>query len=221
MIFKIKKLLFVLIFGVVVIGSAVFCGRVFSYNDTITHPSLTDNVAKIYNANSANKLSAEEINWLKQGSIEEDATPRWLNHFYEPQSGNGLWGFSSSKDWAQSQTLQSLIAGGNQTWQKALDAYVKDDEKTTFVALGHVLHLLEDATVPAHTRLDAHPFYEPYENWVRDNIKQKINFDIQLTSVDQLSESFDDLANYSNKNFLSRGTIPAVNNLRVLSRRFF
>jgi hypothetical protein len=42
----------------------------------------------------------------------------------------------------------------------------------TFQALGHTLHLLADATVPAHTRNDSHGIKddEPYEKWTRDNI---------------------------------------------------
>ncbi|PIQ75168.1 MAG: hypothetical protein COV84_02650, partial [Candidatus Portnoybacteria bacterium CG11_big_fil_rev_8_21_14_0_20_40_15] len=209
MLFKCKKATFVLIFGALFfIGSAIFISRVFSYNDTITHPSLTENIAKIYNKNSEVKLTSQEVEWLKQGSIEEDTPPRWLNHFYEPHSNKGWWIFLSSKEWAENSIVQSAYIKGNQTWQKAIDNYIKGDKKESFIALGHVLHLIEDVTVPAHTRLDAHPFGDPYENWVRDSIGYQIDFNIGMADVNQLSSAFDDLAFYSNNYFFSEDTLP-------------
>ncbi len=202
----IKKFIVLLIVFVV---SALIVGRVFSYNDTVSHPSFTEDIAQVYNANFDNKLSDEEINWLKQGSIEEDIPIRWMNHFYEPSTNKGIWGFSSSKDWAQNPTLQSSYVGmkGDQSWQKAIDSYVKGDNKSAFVALGHVLHLVEDATVPAHTRLDAHPEGDPYEKWVKDAIQNNINFSVQPATVDNLSDAFYKVAFYSNKYFLSKDTV--------------
>ena len=50
----------------------------------------------------------------------------------------------------------------------------------TFQALGHTLHLIQDSSVPAHTRNDSHMYIpytrgilqdtEPFENWTVDNI---------------------------------------------------
>lgn len=196
------------VFGVVFWGSVMLSNRVFSYSDTVTHPSLTENITKAYNANFERKLSGQEIGWLRQGSIEEDVAPRWMSHFYEPNTGSGIWGFSSSKDWAQSPLEQSLLPPlGDQTWQKALDAYVKGDEKSAFVALGHTLHLLEDATVPAHTRLDPHPEGDPYESWVFNKIGSAIDFNVSSVAISGLNEAFDGLAGYSSRYFLSKDTV--------------
>ena len=207
--------LHLLFFTAIIAGSVAFCNRAFSYNDTITHPSLTDNIAKIYNANFDRKLSNEEIEWLKQGSIKEDLAPRWLNHFYNPESGMGLGSMMNSKSWAQSPNYQALSAftfsGGNQTWQKAIDSYVKGNNQEAFFALGHVVHLLEDATVPAHTRLDAHPEGDPYENYAVNNIGGNINFNVAPATVGGINNAFDDLASYSSKNFLSKDTIQRSN----------
>jgi hypothetical protein len=44
----------------------------------------------------------------------------------------------------------------------------------TFQALGHTLHLIQDASVPAHTRNDSHIAiieYDPFERWTRQNAK--------------------------------------------------
>ncbi|MBU2037426.1 hypothetical protein KJ866_04505, partial [Patescibacteria group bacterium] len=79
-----KKRTVIICLAIFIVGSVAVGSRVFSYNDNITHPSLTNNVAKVYNANFDRKISNEEISWLKQGSIEEDRAPRWLNHFYDP-----------------------------------------------------------------------------------------------------------------------------------------
>lgn len=201
-----KKVIFLLLFC---FFSALFVSRVLSYNDTITHPSFTGNITQVYNANFDKKLSDQDINWLKQGSIEEDIPIRWMNHFYEPNTNKGIWGFSSSKDWAQNPTLQSGYIGmkGDQSWQKAIDSYAKGDEKSDFIALGHILHLIEDATVPAHTRLDAHIHGDPYERWVEESIGANINFDVQPVVTGNLSDAFYQLAVHSNRYFLSEDTI--------------
>jgi hypothetical protein len=41
----------------------------------------------------------------------------------------------------------------------------------TLQALGHTLHLIQDASVPAHTRNDFHGLLEPYEKWTNENLK--------------------------------------------------
>jgi len=43
------------------------------------------------------------------------------------------------------------------------NAVAEAGNDTGWIALGHMLHLLEDIAVPAHTRNDPHPSYEPLE----------------------------------------------------------
>jgi uncharacterized membrane protein YgcG len=207
MIYAVKKIFFISLIITLMLSSAIFVSRVFSYNDTVSHPTLTENAAFVYNASFDKKLSNDEIAWLKWGSIEEDTPPRWLNHFYDPNKNVGIDGLRSAKEWAMSPTMQSLWIRGNQTWQKAIDSYVSGDDKSAFIALGHVLHLIEDMTVPAHTRLDAHLIGDPYESWVEEKIQDNIHFDVQPTIVNDLLDVFDLVASYSNKNFLSKDTI--------------
>lgn len=215
MMFYVSRKFLIILFLIFCFVCSVFLGRVFSYNDTVSHPFLTANIADVYNANFDKKLSLDEINLLMMGSFEEDTPPRWMNHFYEPSSNNGIWGFMSSKDWAQNPTAQSasnmLLAGGDQTWQKAIDSYVVGNNKAAFKALGHVLHLLEDATVPAHTRLDTHISGDPYEGWVEKNVGMKIHFNISPVNVSNLSDAFYQIASYSNKYFLSEDTLDVGN----------
>jgi hypothetical protein len=209
---EISKKIYIILFIAFCFIFSAFVSRVFSYNDTITHPSLTENIVKVYNQNSEKKLSELEINWLKQGSVEEDATPRWLNHFYEPNIGVGLGTSPSAKNWAQSPSLQAVYLDalgfmGDQTWQKAIESYAKGDNKAAFVALGHVLHLIEDMSVPAHTRLDQHLGGDFYEIWTRDKIGSNIKFNISPIDFDSLSDFFYNIAYYSNKYFLSEDTV--------------
>jgi hypothetical protein len=46
----------------------------------------------------------------------------------------------------------------------------------TLQALGHTLHLIQDASVPAHTRNDLHGPFEPYESWTNQN-KEALPYD--------------------------------------------
>ena len=56
-----------------------------AYDQRSTHPALTVESAKFFNlATLENKLSQQEIDWIRQGAIEEDSVPRWINHFYDP-----------------------------------------------------------------------------------------------------------------------------------------
>lgn len=136
--------------------------------------------------------------------------------------------WESAKTWALDSSLQSGIAkslfGGIFTqnfsgkedfsWERAIYEYAWDDKKYGLRALGHVLHLLEDSSVPDHTRNDPHPnihdFGSPYENWAKKFDRKTIEIDLKdkkpvaLSSID---EYFNSIANYSNNNFFSRDTI--------------
>ncbi|MBI3455735.1 MAG: hypothetical protein HY002_08100 [Candidatus Rokubacteria bacterium] len=117
------------------------------------------------------------IDWAASGSKWEDNFPRFLNHFHNPlqefweHAGPGFG--QSSVLWSQNpEPLQGW------SWPQTRDYYYKsltertkaDREKflaKTFRGLGHVIHLIQDAGVPAHTRSDPHFFYS-YETLVRD-----------------------------------------------------
>lgn len=204
--FRPKRTIFVLFAGVAIIISVIIYGQVFSYDTEVAHPFLTEKVIELFNKNSEIQISQQQREWLKQGAIEEDTPIRWMNHFYNPITGRGLWGFSSAKDWSRENIKQLFYPKGNQTWQKAIEFYTNGDKKQAFIALGHVLHLIEDMSVPAHTRDDAHPEGDPYESWVKNNAEK--NFEgVSITNFDNLDNFFDLLAGYSNKYFLSKDTI--------------
>ncbi|MCG2694292.1 thermonuclease family protein, partial [Candidatus Parcubacteria bacterium] len=219
----------------------------FAWDSHFTHRALTYEAGEFFNYFNDSQLSEEEINWLMQGAQEEDTPPRWINHFYNPITGEGwtgdklgenspglvkfLSGFFlssrtalSAKNWAKNRSAQAdySLYKGDQTWQKAIDAYLEGDRESAFVALGHILHLLEDMTVPDHTRGDTHAGIvgdkgSPLENWAKEYNKDKIG---KLQTAEELYKSgqkpkdfsilenyFDLNAKYSSENFFSEDTI--------------
>src|SRR3990167_8826268 len=85
-----------------------------AYSDTTTHPDLTREIISFYELSTGKKFTDEQKQWVISGSIEEDRSPRWVNHFYDPvyergfQSENmGISGYLS-KNWAQYSSYQSI-----------------------------------------------------------------------------------------------------------------
>lgn len=142
-------------------------------------------------------LQQHEIKeWLRKGAEQEDVPfYRANNHFHDPlqpwdQAGLKGSTFSiSSIVWSQFQGPQS---GGDWSWAKAREFYYNALTRNltpvreryfadTFRALGQIMHLLADSSVPAHVRNDIHvfPFELPgitfgkkwftYETWAKDN----------------------------------------------------
>ncbi|GEM_PF-6302157 len=165
----------------------------------------------------------------KQGNVSQETVNLLSKIFLSIKDA------TSSINWAFDQKLQEryLLYQGDQTYSKAVQAYVfsglekgsvavKPDFATfenAFKALGHVLHLIEDLGVPAHTRNDTHAGInesindvDPYEKWFSQS--QNINFSNLNNSnikgnifCSDTKDCFIKLAKYSNKNFYSKNTI--------------
>ena len=104
------------------------------------------------------------------------------------------------------------------SYQRALYDYTVGDRKRAMIAMGHIMHLLEDANVPDHTRGDTHLPFEgmesPYEKamakWNPANldIAGKIFANgTKSVSLNSLGSYFDKIAQYSNGYFFSEDTI--------------
>lgn len=137
----------------------------------------------------------------------------------------------SSKEWAQNTVSQAggglaalwtgvlrpYFSGGDDfSWDRAMYEYAWGDKNRGLEALGHVLHLLEDATVPDHTRNDPHPpildWGSPYEFWAMKFSESSIDVFATLDGknpvvLDSLDNYFDRLASFSNRGFFSEDTI--------------
>ncbi|MCL4404083.1 lamin tail domain-containing protein [Patescibacteria group bacterium] len=115
---------------------------------------------------------------------------------------------------AQTGNLGAISTETDFTWQKAIDYYSRGEWEKAFFALGHVIHLIEDASVPAHTRNDPHANGDSYENWTAQFTPGTPDVDLSMRlgqigpiGLDNLSDYFKGIAAYSNKNFYSDRTI--------------
>lgn len=210
---------------------------------------------------TAEKFDGERVDvWLELGGRYEDEPPwtlpylRSVNHFHNPLTEEGFSGFffglflsgDSSLQWAQwPQGTQD--PEGYYSWHDVRDYYynalTSADQNTrntyfsqTFRGLGQLMHLVQDLSVPEHTRDDFHPF-GGYEGWVanpRNNVDissySPVFFDLNalgqpnpLASV-PIANLFDTnqyngtnpnvtlnqnigLSEFANANFLSKDTI--------------
>lgn len=230
----------------------IFVFFAFAYEPQPTHYSLAKKSAELFRQYYGN-LSDEEISLIAEGAVKEDTPPRWINHFYDPTNGLGWTGarmgelpdylvqrfsdiFLSSKnpvsalDWAHNQDLQTLYKNyeGNRTFEKAVYDYVNGNKKEAYETLGHILHLLEDMSVPAHTREDTHfdalgDPGEPYEKWTVQNTDlsalDSLNPKQENFSCLDLNDCFKKMAKYSNENFFSEDTINDTNYKKIIANR--
>jgi len=134
--------------------------------------------------------------WMNLGGQYEDLPPwtppyiRSVNHFHDPLTDvgfTGVWGSGilfgqSSIHWALA-PQHTQVPGGFYSWSDVRNYYFQAltlTEKTardrnladTFRGLGQLMHLVQDASVPAHCRDDGHynvsSIFSDYESWVAD-----------------------------------------------------
>ncbi len=126
----------------------------------------------------------EVIEWLRAGGRREDGGLRFLRHFHDPLRPWDTAGLQtpvaveSSIRWMQQAQQEWAWQNARDRYYAGLTAKVADGEThrqrehvfaDTFRALGQVMHLVVDASVPEHTRNDIHPLgvlYGSYEYWV-------------------------------------------------------
>lgn len=125
-----------------------------------------------------NGLTVERL--INQGAFDEDRPILWRprHHFHNPRLAWGEAGWrpppfstqlgDSSVKWSQN---ENQTVGGKHSWKDARDSYFQaltattDSERKrlyaeTFKSLGHLIHLVQDAAVPSHTRNDTHVNYK-------------------------------------------------------------
>lgn len=119
------------------------------------------------------------------GAFDEDEpVTRVVNHFHDPLRPWESAGLrvllqigQSSILWQQAPVQDGLLGGGNWAWQHARRHYFtaltartsgerQEAFARTFFALGHLMHMVQDASVPAHVRNDPHLLRDGYEQWV-------------------------------------------------------
>lgn len=236
---------------IVVFGGLFFYHHSFAYYESTTHPALSQEIVDFYNGVGSASLTPQQKEWIIQGSMLEDTDPRWLNHFYDPireagwsgehagdispptvrslaRVGFAPSGVVSAVQWVNNRELQLdyKLYGGDRTWGKALEYYARGNEEQAYITLGHILHLLEDMSVPDHTRNDTHAHVlrgitgdpgSPYEEYTNQYTRQTIGElgivreftqqKIQPISKSSIEEYLISLAEYSNRYFFSKDTI--------------
>ncbi len=192
----------------------------FSYDAGTTHIGLTEQTVEFYNLNNRIKLDASDKELIIQGAVAEDSPAnRPLNHFYDPIRNIGMNNYRTALEWALTSDINDF------NWQKSILKYAEGDRDGALIGLGHILHLIEDMTVPDHTRNDAHKGDGPsglytgdsvYEEWAKNNKGRKdlidtakrykdLNYKIKYFS--SLTDFFKNIAYYSNTNYVSPDTI--------------
>jgi len=211
----------VLISLFIIFSCLVSFNHVLAFDETFTHPYLTRLIVEEWNRLSLNKISKEQTEQIILGSQAEDNPPsRSLNHFYNPLNNeglsvNGLIVGYPAPDWAYNGTQQAEpLFGGSFTWPQAL-ALKQDSDERAFFALGHILHLVEDMGVPAHTRNDEHLYGDGLEGWckIENSLEPKLSLDwtkVSMSACADLRACLDDLAWFSNNNFFSDNTINQI-----------
>ncbi len=197
----------------------------FAYH-TNTHSQLTKQTIEAYNTlNSERELTAKDIKNITEGSVDEDDGKRPLRHFYDPINGQGLFGVNmAAHKWAEDTLAQANYGWNNleenetlfsdatdYSWDRAVYEYNYGDRDRAMQTLGHILHLVQDASVPAHVRNDDHlskwgwgdiNLYEEYTT--------KREPSVTVTGIkdfNSLDDIYKDLAKFTNENFLSKDTI--------------
>lgn len=162
-----------------------------AWNAQITHSGLSETATEKSNLNLGvlsdlglgnmdEQVAGRSIkNWIAQGGVLEDKGIRFFNHFHNPLSA---WEQAGLTDLVGGQSAL-LWAHQNADWSwSKVRGYFFDALKTTtpasredlwaktFEGVGHLIHLVQDMAVPAHTRNDAHPLddtgYVPqFEFW--------------------------------------------------------
>ena len=189
--------------------------QVFCYDTDIAHPGIAELAVKLYNKNNTNKVSVEQMSWIKQGAVDEDTPTRWTNHFYDPIYNRGLWlgnQHDSAKVWAKNPVGQQEFSVGDNSWQRAINDFQASKYEQAYKELGHNIHLVSDMLVPAHTRDSIHVLPpDSYEQYVKNNwdaVKPDVkNISDQYSIKNKLEDIFDEAAKYSNGSFYSDNTI--------------
>lgn len=209
------KKFFILFFSI----SFLFSSYLLAFDNLVIHPAFSKASIDIYNQKSQNKISQKQANAIIFGSIAEDTDPRYLNHFYNPSTGLGLRSGVlrglSAKEWAQKQNS----ASGDYSESAILNNYRNGNYQRAYQGIGHILHLIQDMAVPAHTRNDAHATGDPFEEWAKRYGKIELN-KIENVYVHNLDQAFDELASFSHYNFFSKDTLFFNKDYQIIEESF-
>ncbi len=170
-----------------------------------------------YNTSAYDNMS--ELHFNEKITSEIFRHHRALNHFFTYPNFPLEIPFVSeflgkdpehAKDWALSHNNNYTL------YKNAITSYKEGNYKKAWKDLGHTLHLIQDMTVPAHTRNDPHgiphldeDFFEVYlgelnPNELYNRLSKK---SFSYNSIEELNSQFDKVSNRTASYYFSDNTI--------------
>lgn len=163
---------------------------------------FADGAGTLLQSSDGRQMTIER--WIELGGEREDDAFRYVQHFHDPLKSwdiagldLGLRRFSSSIRWMQDRDQGGLLAA-NWSWHDArrlyYDALTEPDPvrreamwADLFRALGQIMHLVVDASVPEHARNDVHllgavKLQNSYERWVGDQHRAGVASELEFLS---------------------------------------
>jgi len=107
-------------------------------------------------------ISSRNLEALLKGVEEEDefgVFTRSKNHFLRPTDGSGWYNelLEPGSKGTYANTYQWATGNDSYDWGSCVKSYLSGGYLWAFEGLGHQVHLVQDPTVPAHTKNDTHP----------------------------------------------------------------
>ena len=172
------------------------------------------------------------------GLFEDEIDVSWrpLRHFYRPTDKMGYFDggtfntstnggmirgypnvpdntrYPNAYEWAINEKYDGTKLENSHSFQDAIDAYNQGNKSEAYQALGHVIHLVEDMSVPEHTQLESHADvafafdgelgsgYEQFITYLYNNndtrLSQYVNQADNLDYYDQIIKNFETLEEY-------------------------
>ena len=177
-----------------------------------THIFVTEMAYQMYSSQFGGGEMAQYLPKIVKASYEEDMPFKnpfgqlipELRHFWDPRRGltKGLAGYDSAVDRAYKYFTGGYGINGkyDPRWsvegtkgQGIIFLYRAGEKAQAYEYLGHVAHLLEDLTVPAHTLLWPHlhaiPGSDAYETYAETHFRE--NFTMPSSEVESFSSLYD------------------------------
>lgn len=175
------------------------------------------------------------VDAFRFGANHEDDFPRFCNHFYNPLTGQGFTGFCffapklPSPQWGLEEPFHPILTLQDFSYQDARRKFFEALTlptaaarearfRETFITLGHVVHLIQDAAQPQHTRDDPHPPLSAgsaYEKITNNNVNTLPYTGYSSVRLDSAADYWHTgpndardrgMAEYSNRGFVTTGT---------------
>ena len=153
--------------------------------------------------------------WDSEQIVTVDVN-RSENHFMN--SDNDLDGLTSGASFVNTARNVSALKWANDDPRNLANFVMAKTEGNTLKGwryLGHILHILEDMSVPAHARNDAHIIYENYEGYMAEKVPSELFIlagnDAAMqpwepSNID-ISPFFRELSGYTRANYFSEHTV--------------